>query len=213
MPRSLNVEMRQRIVSAAYRLFVECGYKSVSMEDIAQALGMKKANLFHYYPTKEALGLATLEMIRKDSRDRGEESLANATDPVEFFVAIFERAPVNIGTLGPGSPNISSNIVVEMAGSHDSLQRQLAADVEHWVSRFALFLRAWKEKGYFRTDLEEESLARLLVLIMQGSHVFWKATQSTKCFDDAAQWARATLEALRADPVERPPVKKAAHLV
>ena len=198
MPRSLNLEVRQRIVSAAYRLFVERGYKSVSMEDVAQSLGLKKANVFHYYPTKEALGLATLEMIRNESRASGADGLERAEDPIEYFVAIFDSMESSIGSLGPGSPNISSNIVVEMAGSHSALQRQLAEDVQYWVSVFADFLKSWKVRGYFRTDLEEESHARLLVLMMQGTHVFWKATQDTRSFADASKWVRAALEPYKA---------------
>lgn len=46
---------RQRIVTTARALFVERGYASVSMQQIADATGLRKASLYHHFRSKEAL--------------------------------------------------------------------------------------------------------------------------------------------------------------
>ena len=46
---------RQRIVTTARELFVERGYASVSMQQIADATGLRKASLYHHFRSKEAL--------------------------------------------------------------------------------------------------------------------------------------------------------------
>ncbi len=46
---------RQRIVTTARDLFVERGYASVSMQQIADATGLRKASLYHHFKSKEAL--------------------------------------------------------------------------------------------------------------------------------------------------------------
>ena len=46
---------RQRIVATARDLFVERGYASVSMQQIADAAGLRKASLYHHFKSKEAL--------------------------------------------------------------------------------------------------------------------------------------------------------------
>jgi TetR/AcrR family transcriptional regulator len=61
MARKPNTEARRRILEAARELFLERGLRGVSMEEVAGAAGIKKANLFHYYPRKESLELAVLE--------------------------------------------------------------------------------------------------------------------------------------------------------
>src|SRR5438270_435374 len=61
MSRKPNSEARDRILHAAYKLYHEQGFKGVSMDNVAAAAGIKKANLFHYYPSKEELALAVLE--------------------------------------------------------------------------------------------------------------------------------------------------------
>lgn len=51
---------RERILEAAQRLFVEQGYKGLSMREIAEAVGVSKPALYHYFTDKEALFLAIL---------------------------------------------------------------------------------------------------------------------------------------------------------
>lgn len=52
---SAPVSSRQRIVATARGLFVERGYASVSMQQIADAAGLRKASLYHHFKSKEAL--------------------------------------------------------------------------------------------------------------------------------------------------------------
>lgn len=43
-------EARERVLDTAEQLFQERGYKSVTMRDIAQELGMKQASLYYHVP-------------------------------------------------------------------------------------------------------------------------------------------------------------------
>jgi len=65
---------RARILDAAQRLFVEQGYKGLSMREIAQAVGVSKPALYHYFIDKEDLFLAILGSYLDDM----EVVLANA---------------------------------------------------------------------------------------------------------------------------------------
>jgi TetR/AcrR family transcriptional repressor of mexJK operon len=46
---------RQRIVDIARRLFIEDGYLGVSMQQIADIAGLRKASLYHHFRSKESL--------------------------------------------------------------------------------------------------------------------------------------------------------------
>lgn len=46
---------RERIVATARDLFIERGYPGVSMQQIADASGLRKASLYHHFKSKEAL--------------------------------------------------------------------------------------------------------------------------------------------------------------
>ncbi|MVW70516.1 MULTISPECIES: TetR/AcrR family transcriptional regulator [unclassified Bordetella] len=46
---------RERILDAAAFLFARCGYENSSIADLSAALGVSKAAIYHYFPTKQAI--------------------------------------------------------------------------------------------------------------------------------------------------------------
>ena len=52
---------RQHLVAICVDLFRRNGYHRTSMEDVAVACGLRKASLYHHFPSKETLALAALE--------------------------------------------------------------------------------------------------------------------------------------------------------
>jgi AcrR family transcriptional regulator len=70
---------RERILQEARRLFLERGFLDVSMREIAEAAGLRKATVYHHFRDKEELFIAiTLEEMAA-VRARMEESIAGLT--------------------------------------------------------------------------------------------------------------------------------------
>ncbi len=61
------IDNKARIREAACDLFMQLGMRRVSMDDIAQALGMSKKTLYLYYADKESLVEDTVDMLLKNS--------------------------------------------------------------------------------------------------------------------------------------------------
>lgn len=59
--RSNAVDRRQQIITQASELFDQVGYHLTSMDDIAQAVGLAKPSLYHYFPSKDSILLAIHE--------------------------------------------------------------------------------------------------------------------------------------------------------
>ncbi len=88
---------RERILEAAQRLFVEQGYKGLSMREIAAAVGVSKPALYHYFADKEALFLAILgsyldvmEGVLADAR----EASTSSTECLQTIVRGILRQPL-----------------------------------------------------------------------------------------------------------------------
>jgi len=64
------MEVKERILGKAQELFLQYGIRSVSMDDIANSLGMSKKTLYQYYADKDELVDAVVEghisMIQSD---------------------------------------------------------------------------------------------------------------------------------------------------
>ncbi|MBE1293288.1 MAG: TetR family transcriptional regulator [Rhodobacteraceae bacterium] len=63
-------EKRARILKSAARVFAEQGYDRASMSVLAKECGISKANIYHYYDSKDALLFDVLDTYLKALRDR-----------------------------------------------------------------------------------------------------------------------------------------------
>jgi AcrR family transcriptional regulator len=67
---------KERIRLAAVQLFTRQGFAGTSMKELAQALGMVAANLYNYYPNKEAILLDVLEHQLLATLEHDQQTLA-----------------------------------------------------------------------------------------------------------------------------------------
>lgn len=74
-PPTIN-DPHRTICAAAAALFSAKGYESASLQDVADAVGVTKAGLYHYFPTKQALFDAIVLQTLKDLHDGARAAIA-----------------------------------------------------------------------------------------------------------------------------------------
>lgn len=74
---------RDAILHAAAKLFAKEGYGRASMSEVARACGISKANIYHYYASKDALLFDILETHLLFLRDRIGNLKYPSDDPEE----------------------------------------------------------------------------------------------------------------------------------
>src|SRR5512136_2220278 len=91
------VDMRERILEKATRLFVASGYAGISMREIAEAVGVSKAGLYYHFKDKEALFMAILNAnldhlgsLIQTARQQGATSREQVSGMLH---SIFDQAP------------------------------------------------------------------------------------------------------------------------
>lgn len=91
---------KDTIIDEATRLFAERGYAASSMADLAESVGLRKASLFHHFPSKDDLYSAVLERIMGALSEPIAASLSDSgTFPERLdrlndgFVAAFGQRP------------------------------------------------------------------------------------------------------------------------
>ena len=66
MPKIVDHDRyRKELLSKSFDLFAERGYATVTMRQIAQALGVSTGTLYHYFPNKEVLFEQLLEELTR----------------------------------------------------------------------------------------------------------------------------------------------------
>jgi AcrR family transcriptional regulator len=63
-------EKRAQILKSAAKVFAEAGYDRASMTQLARDCGISKANIYHYYDSKDAVLFGLLDTYLCDLRDR-----------------------------------------------------------------------------------------------------------------------------------------------
>ena len=90
------MEAKERILEKAHELFMQYGIRSVSMDDIANSLGMSKKTLYQYFADKDELVEAVVDAhiniiqtdcsgCRKEARDAVHEIFLTLEQIIEQF--------------------------------------------------------------------------------------------------------------------------------
>ena len=95
--RSTNT--KRRILDEGLRLFAEKGYKAVSMEQIAAAVGVRAPSLYKHYPGKEAIFRAILAEMKQRHLEnmRAMQMRGREAQDVGMFLRIGEEELVELG--------------------------------------------------------------------------------------------------------------------
>ena len=93
-------ERRNRIIEAAARLFAELGFTGCEMERVATDLGIAKGTLYLYFPGKQDLFFACVDLGMVQMQQAVRAAAATATDPFEIitrairaYLAFFDEHP------------------------------------------------------------------------------------------------------------------------
>jgi TetR/AcrR family transcriptional repressor of nem operon len=194
-----NPARRARILNEAQQLFFSQGLKGVSMEAVAAAAGVKKANLFHYFPSKEALELAVLDRFSADLREHlASRFAATAVDPIATVAQMFEEAARGMRRRRYRGGCFAGNLALEASDHRESVRVRVAQLLRFWVAEVARLLDRGRAAGYFRRDLKPGPAAEAILSLFEGSLLYSKANRKPAAIDSARVWAVAYLEAYRA---------------
>ena len=159
---------RQEILAAAFEVFSTSGYRSGSLKDVADKVGLTQAGLLHHFPNKEALLEAVLTL-------RDEESVARtgalSAQGIGLLHGLVELTRYN--TTIPGLVALYCVLSAEATDpdhpAHEYFQRRY-----NWVR--GIMTDAFDEldgRGQLRPGIVPPAAARQLAALMDGLQVQW----------------------------------------
>src|SRR5580700_6124857 len=83
MPATEKIDMNERILQTADRLFYLCGIRAIGVDTVAAEIGISKRTLYNHFPSKNALISAYLER-------RFVQPRASDKPPAEQILATFD---------------------------------------------------------------------------------------------------------------------------
>lgn len=161
-PPPVTKRRKDAILDEATRLFAERGYAACSMADLAECVGLRKASLFHHFPSKDDLYGAVLERLTRSIAETISRTVSNDGGYHEQLDRMSDGMVSAFGEQ-PFAARIVAREMMDWGPFARSRFNELVAPV---LQAAEGFLRAGQEAGAFaRRDVHH------LVLSLMGLHV------------------------------------------
>lgn len=146
---------RGEIIAAAAELFDVGGYRAVSMEDIADAVGIRKPTLYHYFRAKDEILYEIYRQTIDRLLTRQERRSALPLDPKQELLEIMGDVLEVVETL-PGHVRVFFEHHRELPDDrHEEIMAKRARYHDHAVE----VIRSGIADGSFRSDLDPQLAA------------------------------------------------------
>ncbi|MCE9564598.1 MAG: TetR/AcrR family transcriptional regulator [Planctomycetes bacterium] len=137
----LTARRREDLLSGATQVFATQGYQGADVQVIAQTCGLAKGTVYLYFPSKEALFLATVDRVMIRLRTTVREAYAGVTDPLDQIATAVRAYFAYFRT----HPDHAELLIIERAEYRDRktptyLEHRRAAATE-WEAVYAGLIR------------------------------------------------------------------------
>ena len=173
---------RAAILEAAERLFARRGYAATRLEDVADAVGLKRAALFYHFRDKTELARVLLERYIERETAMFDDLFARADqlneDPLHGFLVGLKMMSELMADLPHGHPGCIVASYCYQDRLFDKEVRVLnASAVLNWRKRFRQRLDLIAERYPPRMQVDLDDLADMLSVIADGGIILSKTVR------------------------------------
>ncbi|NSW45125.1 MAG: TetR/AcrR family transcriptional regulator [Bacteroidales bacterium] len=171
------------IIQQTLSLFKKMGIRSVTMDLIAEHLGMSKRTLYELFPNKDDLVKACLNLALNERKQKSQEIIAKSEHIIETFILFMQ---MHINELKQVNPLF----LYDLKKYHPEVSCQKTAEFTSTMQEnISRFIEMGKEQELFRADVDSDIHAKLIyeqVNIIQNSDIFPPEKYSaSKIFEQA----------------------------
>jgi AcrR family transcriptional regulator len=164
-------DVRSEILSAATRLFAAQGVGGTSIQEVADAVGIRKPSLLYHFASKDALQEAVLDqllsrwnetlpaLLRAASREDRLDAILDET--FAFFVAEPDRARL---------------LLREALDRPAQMRVLLGKYVAPWLGAMTASIEKGQAAGVFRKDLDPTAFVVMVIQLLLGTVATAQAT-------------------------------------
>ena len=204
-------DTRTRLILTAMRLFWEKGYGSTSVADVLQAARVNSGSLYHFFPGKQELLLAVLDLYHGGLRSMLlEPAWRGVTDPIERIFALLARYRRSLTDTDCFYGCPIGSLALELHEPDLPVRERLAANFAAWTDAVHECLQ--DAGARLPRELDRRELAAFVLTTMEGGVMQARTFRDIGCFDGAVRQLRAYVERLlREAPAPRAERARPVH--
>ncbi len=156
---------RQQILDAAIQCFGQKGFHQTSTAEICAAAGMSPGNLFHYFPSKDAI----IEAIVEAERREAEVAFDRLYKAPDIFAGLLELIDLSFKEI---SDPIHARLGMEIAAEvtrNPRVAELFARSEGESKEQLVKVLKLAADRGQIDASLDMKSAATWLIALLDGA--------------------------------------------
>lgn len=190
-------DSRAEILRAAHQELHRWGFHGASLDRILDKAGLTKGAMYHYFPSKQALGYAVVdEVIAPYIESRWVAPLRDAPDPLPAITRLLEQAASQMTPEEVLHGCALNNLAQEMSPVDAGFRIRINRVFRCWRKGFSAALERGQRNGTVDPGIDAEASATFLVAAIEGCVGMAKNAQDPALLKSCETSFRRFLEGL-----------------
>lgn len=177
----MNTE--EKILDACENLIQEHGYHGFSFADVAEKVGIRKASIYYYFPTKAELGQKTVNRYRNGMRANREDWAEAENLDVLAALNTYMEPIVTLGRT-PGSSCLCGVLGGEFQSLPLIVQNEVSEFFEEHLRTLSGLFKIGRERGDFHFAGNPKVMAKVAFSMIEGSMLIKRTRGDADVFDE-----------------------------
>ena len=154
--------MKKKIILKALNLFLSLGFKSVTMDDLAQSMSISKKTIYQFFKNKNQLISSCTESIQKQLVETFKEIRKNADNPIVELFEIKKEAMKIIG-------NTETALQFQLQKFYPEIYEEIKnREFNLFKDNIQKSLKRGIKSEYFRKEINIDFVTRIYLNGMRG---------------------------------------------
>ncbi len=175
-PRGAKRTSKEKLIQAARDLMLVQGYPITSVDEIIKAAGVSKGSFYHYFESKEELGLAAMHEFLADGAALMMDGPFQDVDDPEKRALAFLKHVESVAMRLWDHGCLLVMFSVDLAGTSPRVREETTAVLLSLIDRVGTILRPLARDGGGSMPMTAKAMANMYMAIIDGSLVYARAT-------------------------------------
>ncbi len=167
-PYAKSEQTRRSILDSALEVFAQSGYRSGSLRNVADRVGMSEAGLLHHFPSKSALLAAVLERRDEQTQEQFDFQPSHGRG---LLRSLIELADYNAST--PGVVELFCTLSAEATSPEHPAHQYFADRYEYTTRMIRGAFEELQAVGELNPGVDPRVAAKGVVAMMDGLQIQW----------------------------------------
>ncbi|UUO09156.1 TetR/AcrR family transcriptional regulator [Blastopirellula sp. J2-11] len=165
----MSSETKQNIIEAGCEAMVAKSYNGAGLNEILKEAGVPKGSFYHFFKSKEELGIAIIEKSVDENIQALRQRLSDRTKtPVQRLRAYYEWAREHLLSVGFRRECLISKLALEIGTLSGPMQSAVRCGWDQWRSIIAQCIREGQSSGEIDPNQDAEALSDFMISSFEG---------------------------------------------